>query len=155
MSVEEAELPFFAPVGRNQGTGSFVEGYSRNNSAYGTLRVVNGDDYLSGLALERVDVIKIDAEGFETRVLRGLASTIQRHRPAVMLEVSQFTLNGGLNLAELRQLFPEDYVIHRVSCDRPVGLLFNRASYKLEPLSFIGLGCNLLACPEVDGPQGA
>jgi len=38
--------------------------------------------------LDRVDVIKLDVEGAEGRVLRGAARTLGRHRPAVVSEVS-------------------------------------------------------------------
>jgi FkbM family methyltransferase len=44
------------------------------------------DDLLAGL--DRVDVIKLDVEGAEGRVLRGASLTLERHRPAVISEVS-------------------------------------------------------------------
>jgi methyltransferase FkbM-like protein len=38
--------------------------------------------------LARVDVVKIDVEGAELRVLRGLASTIERWRPKLLIELA-------------------------------------------------------------------
>ena len=46
--------------------------------------LARGDDLL--LAEEVVDLIKIDVEGFELDVLRGLHSTLERHRPIVLAE---------------------------------------------------------------------
>lgn len=50
----------------------------------GDLDVHSGDDLLDGL---NPDVIKIDVEGMEMQVLSGLAKTIERSRPVMMVEV--------------------------------------------------------------------
>lgn len=62
----------------NLGGGRLVEG--------GDLRVIQGDDALSN---ESVDFIKIDVEGMEMQVLRGLAQTISRYRPIFFIEVDE------------------------------------------------------------------
>jgi FkbM family methyltransferase len=49
--------------------------------------VVHGDRAIERLQLEAVSVIKIDVEGAELKVLRGLEATLRRYRPAVMFEV--------------------------------------------------------------------
>jgi FkbM family methyltransferase len=41
---------------------------------------------LDNLAIEDVDYIKIDCEGFEYRVLQGAEQTIKNHRPVVVIE---------------------------------------------------------------------
>jgi FkbM family methyltransferase len=48
------------------------------------------DDLLAGF--DRVDVIKLDVEGAEGRVLEGATRTLERHRPAVISEVSPLLL---------------------------------------------------------------
>jgi FkbM family methyltransferase len=45
------------------------------------------DAYISETALEMVHFIKIDAEGFEFPVLRGLRQCLCHHRPSVLCEV--------------------------------------------------------------------
>lgn len=52
----------------------------------------------------RVDVFKIDVEGFETRVLRGGQAFFQKHRPIVLTEVFPWALR------ELGGSSPEEYV---------------------------------------------
>jgi FkbM family methyltransferase len=49
--------------------------------------VVRGDDALSSLQVGAVSVIKIDVEGAELEVIKGLADTLARYRPAVLCEV--------------------------------------------------------------------
>lgn len=44
------------------------------------------DDVLASLNLDRVDVVKIDVNGFETSTLRGMNTCLERYRPAVIFE---------------------------------------------------------------------
>lgn len=50
----------------------------------GGLRLVRGDDICAG---RHIDFIKIDVEGLEPAVLRGLSRTIGDCRPAIFLEI--------------------------------------------------------------------
>lgn len=63
---------------KNLGGGRMVEG--------GDLQVIRGDEALSA---ETVGFIKIDVEGMEMQVLRGLADTVARCRPALFVEVDE------------------------------------------------------------------
>lgn len=78
---------FYAPRSANLGTGSFVADVNHNENA-GLLPVVPGDLAVERANLDRVDLIKIDTEGFEIQVLRGLKGTLARYRPVVVFEVS-------------------------------------------------------------------
>jgi len=91
LSDTTQELTYYAPVGANTGTGSFLPYYSSNNRPSNSLPAVAGDEYFAE-AIPRVDLIKIDVEGYETRVLSGLRGTIARDRPIIVLELSRPTL---------------------------------------------------------------
>jgi len=47
------------------------------------------DDVVTGLALEHIDFIKIDVEGLEFNVLRGLQKVILRDQPVIFCEIYQ------------------------------------------------------------------
>lgn len=49
---------------------------------------VSLDDLFEWEALDRLDYLKIDAEGAEPEILRGGARTLRRHRPIVQLETT-------------------------------------------------------------------
>lgn len=134
-------LPFHVPATSNLGTGSFVAGLN-DNVAGESLPVRRGDDMLADL--DRVDVVKIDTEGFELQVLRGLAETLARHRPVVMFELNDVmvaTLGGADVFARsLDMLMGGGWRFHR--------LLAKGAGYRLAPLVHDGGHAVAVAVPD-------
>ena len=57
-------------------------------------RVRSIDSVIDELQLTRCDVIKIDAESSEFLVIAGMARTIERFRPNIILEVGDYDLPG-------------------------------------------------------------
>lgn len=52
-----------------------------------TIRSISLDAFVAENDIDKVDFIKIDTEGAEMTVLRGAADTIQRFKPAMMIEL--------------------------------------------------------------------
>jgi FkbM family methyltransferase len=124
-------LDFYAPVGRNIGTGSFMAEHAKdNNIKIGKLEIVEGDLYISKLNLNKIDLIKIDVEGFEKYVLLGFRDTLEKYRPFVLMEYSSVTRNN-LTIPELREILPDGYSIKGISTNRTFCRLFNRMNYSL------------------------
>lgn len=77
----------------------------------GSVELVRGDDLLAG---QPVGFVKIDTEGFELPVLRGLAATIARYRPPLFVEVElentacfdQFCAEHDYKITERFQRYP-------------------------------------------------
>jgi FkbM family methyltransferase len=53
---------------------------------------VTVDQLVDELHLERVDLVKIDVEGFELDVLEGASATVATHRPVLVVELNPFCL---------------------------------------------------------------
>lgn len=105
-----ADLEYFEPAGSNTGTGSFVAGFHSENSSKGrTLKVVEGDAFMRTQNIERIDLIKIDVEGFEREVLKGLPRTLDALSPAIFLEVSRGLLAEAGSAEGFLALFPPGY----------------------------------------------
>jgi FkbM family methyltransferase len=47
------------------------------------------DDIIMNLELSKIDLVKIDVEGFEKNVLLGMEKVIERYRPVILCEIYQ------------------------------------------------------------------
>lgn len=72
-----------------------------------TVRARRIDDLLADENWDRLDVVKIDAESSEGPVLRGAERTIRRFRPAVIVEVGDYGVEGSLGSREIIAWFVE------------------------------------------------
>lgn len=86
-----------------------VEGSRRE-----AIQVARLDDIVGENPLARLDVIKIDVEGAELKLLQGAAATLQRYRPLILFESSERTLQRqGASREELLDfLRSQDYELY-------------------------------------------
>lgn len=112
LSNENAKLPFFAPTGRNEGIGSFdASTTSKGNVSIGELELVKGDDYFKDHAIECMDLVKIDVEGFEKPALQGLQQSLQKTRPVLVCEITYGKPLSFTSVTELLAHLPADYIL--------------------------------------------
>lgn len=71
-------IPFLDPEAHNNFGGLNIEGHAQGES----IDIVKVDDY----TLPRCNLIKIDVEGMEAKVLAGASKTIAAHRPVLFVE---------------------------------------------------------------------
>jgi len=135
---KDATLPFFAPPEKNIGSGTFLpERKQGADQPVGNFRVVGGDEWLEPLQLPSLDLIKIDVEGFEKYVLQGLAKSLGRYRPVLVIEVSDLPIGKIANLAELKRLLPEGYQLLNLQSTDEQAITGN---YKLDPAGELKTG---------------
>jgi FkbM family methyltransferase len=140
-----AKLPFFASTDHNQGTGTFVPGgHGREGQI---IRVRAGDEVLAERGDPPVALVKIDVEGFEPHVLRGLQRTLERARPVVFLEWSAMSAERAGSTAA-NALFPAGYSLFHFEPGTVWLGLFSRAPFVLKPwLRGTRIDGHLLAVP--------
>ncbi|MES2417953.1 MAG: FkbM family methyltransferase [Bacteroidota bacterium] len=68
--------------GQNPGAYSLLTLGTKNQ----TIKCEKGDDFLNNLGIDKVHFMKIDVEGYEFEVLKGLKNTIDRSRPVINFE---------------------------------------------------------------------
>ena len=113
-AVSDTEAEFALDVSGSNGA-------LREPSSTGDLivRSVVFDDCVSEES--RVDIIKMDIEGFEGRALRGMTQTIARHRPVLFSELSPS------DLVRRSRMAPHDYLMQ-----------IAQLGYDLFELPFVG-----------------
>jgi FkbM family methyltransferase len=131
LSARKGTSFYYPPVGRNRGTGSLFPDFSAANGTKPiVVRTDAGDHYFQDRSNPGIAILKIDVEGGERGVLEGLRNTLLRDRPAVILELSEYTRNDLGSLARLyRLLYPEAvaFTVERNAW---------RAGYKLHDCDF-------------------
>ena len=83
VSDSAGEMTFYEEPGVGEGS-SLLAGHSRPDAVESRVAVVTVDDELERLGSERIDFLKIDAEGFDLHVLRGAAGALERHAVGVI-----------------------------------------------------------------------
>jgi FkbM family methyltransferase len=66
-----------------------ADGLGSNDEFDETVDVCVPVDTLDALGLDRLDFVKLDVEGAELPVLQGGADTVERHRPALLVEIEE------------------------------------------------------------------
>jgi len=93
--------------------GTFFLGHNANNTAGNRISnehgkeitVTTADKFVPSLQLHQIDFIKIDIEGFEVRMLKGAAATIEKYKPVMFIEaVNEFLQLQGSSTSELLRL---------------------------------------------------
>jgi FkbM family methyltransferase len=102
----------------NQGAFSL----SSQNTGTETQRVFikTADEVAEIKALDRLDLIKIDVEGFEYQVLKGLHQTLKKYKPRIIFEYDDnYWRSAGQQITECFNFLRSfDYVIYQIT---PVG----------------------------------
>ncbi len=110
---QATNLVFFEPPANENGIGGFVDssGDRHTRASQHTLPIVRGDQLVADAGLDRVDLIKIDVEGFEKFVLEGLRDATARFRPFVVFELNAGDSGPSLfgDAGQIRSVFPEGY----------------------------------------------
>ena len=91
----------------NIGTSSLYHRADRSEEQ--EIECITGDEALALHGVERVDFIKLDVEGHELNVIRGLERTLRRSRPVLLMEWNDEGLARRINQANLFSGLFEDY----------------------------------------------
>jgi FkbM family methyltransferase len=108
------------PGAENSGAASLATGPDSKGVVLApstTVAVNTLDAAVAQLAIARLDLMKIDVEGFEERVLRGGEGTLRELRPAILIEFHRRALGRAGSSPERLQevLGTAGYSLHRVA----------------------------------------
>ncbi len=106
------------------------------------VRALPGDDFVKEFNIDKVDIIKIDVEGFDFEVLQGFQQVIKNDKPCIQFELSKWWIKVGNTLKEAQTFFEDlDYELFHMTDDG-----FKEFSYKLPDSLFITM--NIFAKPK-------
>lgn len=89
---EEVEMKFRASfkLGSKSGVGAAgkIDDSWWGECEHVQVRLETLDSYVSARQLSRLDLIKLDVDGFEGKVIRGALETLERFKPIIIMEVA-------------------------------------------------------------------
>jgi len=145
LSDANQTLPFYAAHEGNLGASSFASGHNAQSNYLGDMQLRVGDEVLHDEGVGRIDVLKVDVEGFEKQVLQGLSKTLGKSRPLMVVEFTETTRQSVGDAALFRSLFPEDYNFYYFSRCCPTSGKYQLSAYRygMTPRNE-----NVVACPQ-------
>jgi len=150
-SEESRHEFYFDSESQNNAMGSFIKTHSASSQSVGELRVRKGDDVINEISPTRIDLIKIDVEGFEGAVMAGLRSTISQFQPFIMFEVTSTSMPVFEKEGVLNFLTSTGYEFYEIIRGKPRFGVFVNTSMALEKIAQVDsrtVGYNLLAVPQ-------
>lgn len=115
LGLEDGEATLGSGLPANSGSRSLA--WSIDPSQDTRVVVRHAGRYLEDKALgvERVDIIKLDVEGFEKNILTGMHSILLRDRPVILFELVGKEVKGGFQSeADLRAALYSDHQLFSV-----------------------------------------
>jgi FkbM family methyltransferase len=135
----DGEAEYAAPADRRSGYGGFDN--PDPNLQRLRLPLRRGDTYLVG-QVGRVDVIKIDVEGSERRVVEGLSGILERDRPALVMEFWPMAWPAGI-----LSMLPDGYRVWSLKEQSSRWLIFGANELSVTTAASGGDGSTVLALP--------
>jgi FkbM family methyltransferase len=126
LSDEAGEATFYVPPEGfpNQGLGSLCPDPTLSNEV--TVEVQTFDAIADARGMERLDLVKVDAQGMDLKVLLGARRSIEACHPHLLFEYDAGEWEkAGVSFAECRTFLADaGYTLHAlydVGCLRPIG----------------------------------
>jgi FkbM family methyltransferase len=106
----------------NRGMNRILNDESGEGYSYITVETTTLDDVVAESGIKKLDLIKIDIEGYEMHALRGAIQTLKKFRPVLFVEIAYTRLiNLGTSPNEVIK-FMEDlgYTLTHAGTDEPI-----------------------------------
>jgi FkbM family methyltransferase len=116
LSNEEGDLEFTININSyNQGTFSLT--HNSNGAEKQVVNIKIADNLPEIQNLNTLSLIKIDVEGFEFQIIKGLEKTIQKHRPRIIFEYDEnYWKNSGQKIEDCYSFFSSlNYTIYQIT----------------------------------------
>ena len=132
LGLEDELLDYYVDTeSSNSGMGSFDRNHDPLSTVLDAFEVKMGDAVL--VSQQKIDLVKIDVEGWEPQVILGLRKTVERSRPVIMFEVTPSSLANTLFNEAVTFLKNSEYVFYLLRTPRSI---FSKGFEMIEVTEF-------------------
>jgi FkbM family methyltransferase len=89
---EVTQLHMFVKDANNRGMNRISSESAGENESENTIQITTLDTMVSKLLLQKINLIKIDVEGFELKVLKGAHASLNKFHPVLFIELDDVNL---------------------------------------------------------------
>lgn len=137
LSDKKGEVILYASEDSNEGTNT-IYNTDKFSIEIGQIQLDTLDAQLKELNVNEVNFLKIDVEGAELQVLKGALTTLEKHRPILLLEINKDAcIAGGYQPEDILELL------------KPFNYSFSKIGLRgsLSKVDKLPDFCNVLATP--------
>jgi FkbM family methyltransferase len=104
-----AESAKFYEGADSKGTGTLRDDYNGSDESFTLVPVRVGDEVVKDLNVDRVDLIKLDAQGLEHKALDGLSVTIRKDMPVIVYTFGRMIYRSIDGIQKIRRSIGDGY----------------------------------------------
>ncbi|MGA7524870.1 MAG: FkbM family methyltransferase [Acidobacteriaceae bacterium] len=140
LGEKDETLSFFPGTAEENSIGTFLDWNAPDPGTMLRLPIRNGDRLFEERNYPPIQIMKVDVEGFEPLVFRGLRERLHRDRPIILSELLDFTRKSYGSEQAFRECFYDDALFFSVK------LIGTSMRYQLLPFNF-AQGSEVLVIP--------
>ena len=130
LGEKKAKTKIYLETGANKGNASLILSKNITNPIEQEVLMSTADDLLADNNIEKIELIKLDAQGYETNVLSGMKKILIDFRPIIFFEVNP-RRNSKKNSQEMFEIFPQSYKIFGLARKKKFFNFINLGRYSL------------------------
>jgi FkbM family methyltransferase len=126
---DQSNVQYFPGLDANPGAGSLIADFPGVKKSTVAVELRKGDTLCDKIGIPKINIMKVDVQGFEPKVFRGLAKRISTDRPVIITELCEHSRSSCDNEAHFRKLFYDKAVLAEIAGR-------NGRMYRLKPFDF-------------------
>ena len=107
MAKKKAKTKIYLPLGENKAIAKIISQEKTTNHIEQEVLMLTADDLLADNNIEKIEIIKLDAQGYEMNVLSGMKKILMAFKPIILFD----HVHKKKNFSKILDIFPQSYKI--------------------------------------------
>ena len=135
LGEKKDKTKIYFPSGANKGISKIISPEKLKNHIEQEVLMLTADDLLTDNNIEKIEIIKLDAQGYEMNVLSGMKKILMDFKPVILFD----HVHKKENFSKILDIFPQSYkifgLVQRKKVFSFINILLNRYLLSTEDRS--------------------